>query len=84
MPPITAYQVKFEYCNGQDFKHSYTEVKPATEEYGKLLAEAIEPQGEYTNDVHLRLITLSLFDESDLVRQVDSGVFACPHRAERD
>lgn len=81
MPPLTAYQVKFEYCNSQDFKHSYDEVQPATEEYGRLLAEAIEPQGEYKDDVHLRLITLSLFnEENELVHQVDSGVFKCTHR----
>ena len=81
MPPIRAYQVKFEYCNKQDFKHNYDDVVPATEEYGHLLAEAIEPQGQYKDDVHLRLVTLSLFnDENELVHQVDSGVFKCAHR----
>jgi hypothetical protein len=83
VPPITAYEVGFEYCNKVDFKHHHENTIEATQEYASLLAQAIEPSpGENSGKVHLREIYLLAFDKEGQVAQtITSGIFECEHRA---
>jgi hypothetical protein len=76
------FQVTFIYCNDIDFHHHHDTLKEATTEYAQLLAEAIDPQGERKDQVHLRQITLRVYGdtEDELLHEIDSGVFECSHK----
>jgi len=73
--------VGLSYCNNTEFLHEHAEIPEAIEEYGKLLGEVLEPVGENSDKVHLRQIILTFFDRHNKVHTIDSGIFACEHRA---
>lgn len=73
--------VTLTYCNNIEFTHKHETVKEATEEYAKMLAEAIEPVGELSEALHVRKVTMQIDRDGEITHFVHSGVFECSHSA---
>jgi hypothetical protein len=73
--------VTITYCNEVEFTHHHSTVGDATEEYSKMLAEAIEPVGQLAESLHVRKVVLEITKNGESVHLIHSGVFECDHVA---
>lgn len=80
VPPELNYEVGIVYCDDTNFTHQHEDVAAATAEYVQMITEAVAPSNTHPEGRHVREVSLTVFDDGEAKRFVESGVIACEDR----
>jgi hypothetical protein len=76
------YEVGVTFCDSRNFKHGFTDLGLAMQEYADMLAVGVDPSLATEPDAkHVRMVTFLGFDElGQVVHHIYSPIFECEDR----